>query len=72
LKFNFPVNKQQAVLFGGAKGASSKYDICDDSYLFKIEEQIWVKLNRNNFLKNSYWTNSMCKSCSCFSKCREQ
>jgi len=40
------VNKNQAVLFGGAKGASSKYDICDDSFLFKIDEQMWIKLNR--------------------------
>jgi hypothetical protein len=44
--FYFTVNKQQAILFGGAKGSSSKYDICDDSYLFKIEDQIWLKLNR--------------------------
>jgi hypothetical protein len=40
------VNKNQAVLFGGARGASSKYDICDDAYLFKIEEQTWIRLNR--------------------------
>jgi hypothetical protein len=40
------VNKNQAVLFGGAKGSSSKYDICDDTYLFKIDEQIWIKLTR--------------------------
>ena len=39
------VNKQQAVLFGGAKGSSNKYDICDESYLFKIDEQLWTKLN---------------------------
>jgi hypothetical protein len=45
IKFNL-VNKQQAVLFGGAKGTSTKYDICDDSYLFKIDEHIWIKLNR--------------------------
>jgi hypothetical protein len=48
ININPLVNKQQAILFGGAKGASSKYDICDDSYLFKIDEQVWVKLNRNN------------------------
>jgi hypothetical protein len=43
---NHLVNKQQAVLFGGAKGSSSNYDICDDAYLFKINEQVWIKLNR--------------------------
>lgn len=57
LSFNIKfilVNKNQAVLFGGAKGASSKYDICDDSFLFKIDEQMWIKLNRKlNFLKSA-------------------
>lgn len=42
------VNKQQAVLFGGAKGTSSKYQICNDTYLFKNEEHMWVKLNRKS------------------------
>lgn len=42
----FTVNKQHAVLFGGARGSSTQYDIRDDTYLFKIQEQMWMKLNR--------------------------
>ena len=40
------VNKQQAVLFGGARGTSGNYSICDDAYLFNINEKMWLKLNR--------------------------
>jgi hypothetical protein len=46
ININSLVNKNQAVLFAGARGASSKYDICEDSFLFKIDEQMWIKLNR--------------------------
>ena len=40
-------NKGQAkaVLFGGAKGLSYQYDLCNDCYIFKTEESTWVKLN---------------------------
>ena len=39
------VNKNYAILYAGAKGQSSNYDICDDCYAFKIDEKIWTKLN---------------------------
>jgi hypothetical protein len=39
------INKQQAILFGGARGTSGNYTICDDAYLFNINEKMWLKLN---------------------------
>lgn len=39
------INKQQAVLFGGAKGHSTDYVIKNDCYLFKLDEHVWIKLN---------------------------
>ena len=36
-------------MFGGARGSSTQYDIRDDTYLFKIQEQMWMKLNRKKF-----------------------
>jgi hypothetical protein len=49
------VNKEQAVLFGGARGTSGNYTICDDAYLFNIKEKMWLKLNRNLFNNPSFW-----------------
>jgi len=39
------VNSNNAILFGGAKGYSSDYEIKNDVYIFKIQENTWVKLN---------------------------
>lgn len=39
------VNSNNAILFGGAKGYSSNYDIKNDTYIFKIKENTWVKLS---------------------------
>ena len=39
------VNSNNAVLFGGAKGYSSNYDIKNDTYIFKIQENTWVKIS---------------------------
>jgi hypothetical protein len=38
------LNQNSAILFGGAKGLSSNYDICNDCYIFKIHENTWVKI----------------------------
>lgn len=40
------VNRNNALLFGGAKGTSGNYTILDDTYSFKINDKIWIKLNR--------------------------
>ena len=45
-KFNL-VNSNNAILFGGAKGYSSNYDIKNDTYIFKIQENTWVKISPN-------------------------
>ena len=34
-----------AILFGGAKGLSYQYDLCNDCYIFKTEENTWIKIN---------------------------
>ena len=39
------MNSNNAILFGGAKGYSSDYEIKNDVYIFKIQENTWVKLN---------------------------
>ena len=39
------MNSNTAILFGGAKGYSSKYEIKNDVYVFKIKENTWIKLN---------------------------
>ena len=38
------VNPNNALLFGGAKGLSTKYDLCNDCYLFKVKDNIWIKI----------------------------
>ena len=39
------MNSNNAILFGGAKGYSSDYEIKNDVYIFKIQENTWIKLN---------------------------
>jgi len=39
------LNSNNAVLFGGAKVYSSNYDIKNDTYIFKIQENTWVKIS---------------------------
>jgi len=39
------VNSDTVILFGGAKGYSSDYDIKNDVYIFKTQENTWIKLN---------------------------
>ncbi|MCQ2816824.1 MAG: metallophosphoesterase, partial [archaeon] len=34
-----------SILFGGAKGLSYKYDLCNDCFLFRTEENTWTKLS---------------------------
>ncbi len=36
----------KAVLFGGATGSDGHFSINSDTYLYLIEEQKWIKLNR--------------------------
>ena len=39
------MNSDTVILFGGAKGYSSDYDIKNDVYIFKTQENTWIKLN---------------------------
>ncbi len=39
------LNSNNAILCVGAKGLSSHYEICNDTYIFKIKENTWVKIN---------------------------
>jgi len=39
------VNSDTVILFGGANGYSSDYDIKNDVYIFKTQENTWIKLN---------------------------
>ena len=39
------MNSNNAILFGGAKGYSSDYEIKNDVFIFKTQENTWVKLN---------------------------
>lgn len=54
----------KAVLFGGATGSDGHFSINSDTYLYLLEEQKWIKLNRkNNFIiyfynSKGYNTNS--------------
>ena len=41
----FLVNSGTIILFGGANGYSSDYDIKNDVYIFKTQENTWIKLN---------------------------
>ena len=41
----FLVNSGTVILFGGANGYSSDYDIKNDVYIFKTHENTWIKLN---------------------------
>ena len=39
------MNSDTVILFGGANGYSSDYDIKNDVYIFKTQENTWIKLN---------------------------
>jgi protein phosphatase len=43
----------KAVLFGGATGADGHFSINSDTYIYYIEQQKWIKLNRNNIFYNN-------------------
>jgi hypothetical protein len=49
------------VLFGGARGTSGNYTICDDAYIFNVNEKMWIKLSRKYLFLNkiSYWNYSL-------------
>lgn len=63
----------KAVLFGGATGSDGHFSINSDTYLYLIEEQKWIKLNRKkiyiyNYNSKGYNSYSSCSSCSMLCK----
>lgn len=38
------INPQMAILFGGAIGNNSKFDLANDTYLFSVFKLSWTKL----------------------------
>ena len=39
-------DQAKAVLFGGATGSDGHFSINSDTYLYLLEQQKWIKLNR--------------------------
>ena len=48
------------LLFGRGKGLSSHYEICNDTYIFKIRENTWVKINPVGDIPCARAVNSAC------------
>ncbi len=64
----------KAVLFGGATGEDGHFSINSDTFLYLLDQQKWIKLNRKkkkfyiiNFSKGNN-PNTSCSTCSMFSK----
>ena len=47
-------DQAKAVLFGGATGSDGHFSINSDTYLYLLEQQKWIKLNRkiNKIIKH--------------------
>ena len=54
------MNSNNAILFGGAKGYSSDYEIKNDVYIFKIQENTWIKLNPTGDIPPARAAHSAC------------
>jgi hypothetical protein len=48
------ISKTKAVLFGGATGSDGHFSINSDTYLYLLDQQKWIKLNRkiNKIIKH--------------------
>ena len=54
------VNTNNSILFGGVKGYSSNYNIKNDTYIFKLQENAWVKITPSVELPPPRAAHSVC------------